>query len=360
MNLNKTEKHRSFIINTLYFALIAALVFIALKYVIKWVMPFFIGSIVALIFRPLIRITSKKTKLSEKFWGFIYIIAGYVIIGLLLWLLGYKLIIWIKDIAMNLPKYYTKDIAPFMDYLTRGIIDFAGKISPDIVDQIKISLSNFGDNIRSGILSLSADTVSLIANGSKKVPLFLISLVFTILSSLFISMDFVSIKNFVKRQMSKEQIDFFIDIRNYLKKTALSYLRAYLILMCITFVEVSVGLLTLRAPHAIIIALIIAIADAFPVLGTGTVVIPWAILSLFKGEFYLAAGLIILYLIVTTVRQFIEPKIIGDQLGLPQIVTILCIYLGFIMFGIMGAILFPITMNIIVDLQRAGKIKLWK
>ena len=104
----------------------------------------------------------------------------------------------------------------------------------------------------------------------------------------------------------------------------------------------------------------IAIADALPVLGTGTVVLPWAVISLLQQRFYLALGLVLLYLIITAVRQFIEPKVVGDQLGLPPLVAIICIYLGFIWFGIKGAILFPITMNIILCLHRAGKIHIWK
>ena len=151
-----------------------------------------------------------------------------------------------------------------------------------------------------------------------------------------------------------------IDIKDYLGKTLYSYLRAYLILMGITFIEISVGLLCLRVDNPFGIAGVIAIADALPVLGTGTIVLPWAVICLFKGEFYLAIGLILLYLIVTIVRQFIEPKIVGDQLGLPPLVTIICIYLGFVWFGVLGAILFPVVMNIIFKLQKADKIHLWK
>ncbi|MBQ4146247.1 MAG: AI-2E family transporter, partial [Clostridia bacterium] len=75
---------------------------------------------------------------------------------------------------------------------------------------------------------------------------------------------------------------------------------------------------------------------------------------------YLALGLVLLYLIITAVRQFVEPKIVGDQLGLPPVVSIVCIYLGYIWFGILGVILIPVTVNILLCLQRAGKIHIWK
>lgn len=360
MDLKKTEQHRAFIINTVYWALILVIAYIAFNYVIVWIMPFLIGLLVALLFRPLIQLVSRKTKIKEKFWAFVFVILGYIILGLLLWLGGYKLLTWLKNLSSNLPAYYNNNISPFLDNLNRAILDFANRLSPDIVGQVGETLRNMADTIQNSIVAFSADILSLLANASTRVPLFLISLIFTILSSLFISMDFDEIAGFVKRQLPDKQRDMLIDIKDYLKKTILSYARAYLILMCITFVELSVGLLALRVENAIPIALLIAIADALPVLGTGTVVLPWAVIALFQQKFYLAAGLLLLYLIVTVVRQFIEPKVVGDQLGLPPIVTIICIYLGFVWFGILGAIAFPITMNIIVALQRAEKIHLWK
>ncbi|MEG2670480.1 MAG: AI-2E family transporter, partial [Oscillospiraceae bacterium] len=188
----------------------------------------------------------------------------------------------------------------------------------------------------------------------------LISLIFTILSSLFISMDYGEFFGFINRQLPEKQLTMIVDIKDYLKKTLLSYARAYIILMAITFVELSIGFLILRIENPFGIAACTAIADAFPILGTGTIVIPWAIIAVFQQNYYLAIGLILIYLTVSIVRQFIEPKIVGDQLGLPPIVAIICIYLGFVWVGLSGAILFPITMNIIFSLHRAEKIHIWK
>lgn len=173
-------------------------------------------------------------------------------------------------------------------------------------------------------------------------------------------MDYDHVMEFIGRQIPEKKKEVLLDIKDYLKKTLKGYIKAYLILMLITFAEISVGLLTLRVENPFGIATIIAIADVFPILGTGTVVIPWAVISLFQQRYYLALGLILLYLIVTAVRHFVEPKVVGDQLGIPPIVAIICIYLGYIWFGVLGIIIFPITMNILLSLQKAGKIHLWK
>lgn len=360
MDLDKTERHKNFIIHTFYYALILLLGYLFIEYALSWIMPFLLGFLIALLFKPLVQLLSKATHLNRRISAFIIVLLGYILLGFLLWLGGHSLYIGIKNFCFKLPQYYAQDILPFLEYLNREIFAFANRISPDVAAQVGQTLDGMVESIKNYIVEFSTTILSALAGASKKLPLLLISLIFTILSSLFISMDYDHVLDFIKRQIPEKHRTMLIDIKDYLGKTLYSYLRAYLILMGITFIELSVGLLCLRVDNPFGIAGVIAIADALPVLGTGTIVLPWAVICLFKGEFYLAIGLILLYLIVTIVRQFIEPKIVGDQLGLPPLVTIICIYLGFVWFGVLGAILFPVIMNIIFKLQKADKIRLWK
>lgn len=360
MDLKKTVKHKQFIINVLYLAIVLLLAFLFLEYVIGWIMPFLLGFLIALAFRPLIRLLAEKTKINKRVAAFLIILLGYGLVSFLVWLLGNYLFQNIKEFCLNLPNFYTQEIAPFLGTANQGLLDFSERFSPDIAAQVGDTLSSMLEGLQSSLIDLSTGVLSSLAGASTKLPLMLISLVFTILSSLFIGMDYDNVMNFIKRQIPEKSKAMLIDIRSYLGKTLASYLRAYLILMAITFIELSVGFLALRVHNPFGIAAMIAIADALPVLGTGTVVLPWAVISLLQQRFYLALGLVLLYLIITAVRQFIEPKVVGDQLGLPPLVAIICIYLGFIWFGIKGAILFPITMNIILCLHRAGKIHIWK
>lgn len=360
MDLNKIEKRKNFIINIIFFAMVLFLAFLFLEYAISWIMPFLLGFLVSLMFRPLIRMVSQTTRLNKRFCAFVIVLLGYALLGFLLWLGGNALFRNIKQFCLNLPTIYTNEIGPFLSAANQGILNFAERFSPDIAAQVGDTLSSMLEGLQSYLVELSTQVLSSLAGASTKIPLILISLIFTILSSLFISMDYDNVMDFIKRQIPEKNKAMILDIRDYLGKTLASYLRAYLILMAITFVELSVGLLALRVHNPFGIAAVIAVADALPVLGTGTVVLPWAVISLFQQRYYLALGLLLLYLIITAVRQFIEPKVVGDQLGLPPIVAIICIYLGFVWFGVLGAILFPVTMNIILCLHRAGKIHIWK
>ncbi|MBR5153076.1 MAG: sporulation integral membrane protein YtvI [Clostridia bacterium] len=360
MNEERIQKRKGFIINTIFFALILVLAYIALEYVLVWVMPFLLGFLVALVFRPLIRFLCDRLKLNRRACAFVVLLLGYGLLGFLVWRLGFSLFGSIKEFCMNLPSIFADEIAPFFNAAGEGVLDFAQWIAPNMAGEVEALLNGSLEGLQTTLGSLSTDMLSGIAGVSAKLPLWTISFVFTILSSLFISMDYDTVIHFVRKQVSGKTRKLLKDIKKSLKATLTKYVTAYVILMMITFLEVSVGLWVLRVNNPFGIGAVIAITDVFPVLGTGTVVIPWAVISLFQGRYYLALGLAVLYLIVTVVRHFIEPKVIGDQLGIHPIVALVSIYLGFVWFGVVGAIAFPVIMNILLSLQNAGHIHIWK
>ncbi len=360
MEMNKTEKRRKFIINFVYLVVILCLAYLFLEYVIGWVMPFFLGFLIALALRPLIQNVARITKISKRVTAFVLVLLCYGLLGFLLWNLGSHLFQDVKVFFLNLPEFYTNEILPFFGTANQGLLNFARGFSPEFAEQINDMLSNFLTSMQSYLVGISTNALSALAGASAKLPLFLISLIFTILSSLYISMDYDKVIVFLKKQLPEKGNTLIGEIRDYLKTTIKGYLNAYCILLCLTFVELSVGFLALRINNPFGIAAITAIADILPVVGTGTILLPWAVISLFQQRVYLAIGLGLLYLIITAVRHFVEPKVIGDQLGLHPIVSLLCIYLGFIWFGVWGAILFPVTMTILVQLHKQGKIHLWK
>ena len=131
-------------------------------------------------------------------------------------------------------------------------------------------------------------------------------------------------------------------------------------IITITFIELSIGLSIVRVENAITIALLIACVDILPVLGTGGIVIPWIFIELFKGNIPLAIGLTIIYVTITVVRNIIEPKIVGQQVGLHPIIMLVCIFIGARLFGFLGIFALPIMVIILKNLNDTGKIKILK
>ncbi len=359
MQNEKIEKRRKFIINTVFWAIIGLIVFVFVRYIMQWLMPFVIGFLISLTVRPAVNMLYRFTRLNKKISGIVLLLAEYALLILALWLLGARLFASLSNIFMNLPEYYDKEIQPTIAQIVDYIKTLESRLSPETLDYIYSIAENAEDSIRSAVLKLSAGALSALADATAKIPMVFISTVFTILSSVFISIDFDRIKSFVKKQLPTRIVSIIGDAKLQVGKTILRYLRAYLILFIITFTELSIGLTVLNVENSIGIASIIALADILPVIGSGTALIPWAVWSLFNQNYLIALGLIVLYLIIILVRNFIEPKVIGDQLGLNPVVTLLAIYLGYLMFGVFGMICLPILTTIIVGLHNEGKIKIW-
>ena len=142
--------------------------------------------------------------------------------------------------------------------------------------------------------------------------------------------------------------------------------RAYALIMLITFIEMYAGLTVLdltgifSTKYAPILAAIIAIVDIAPMLGTGTILLPWAVYSFISGKYSLAIGLFIIYVVITVIRQIIEPKLVAGQLGLSPVITISAMFLGLKLLGFLGMFMTPLTIIILKLLHDEGILHLWK
>ena len=137
-------------------------------------------------------------------------------------------------------------------------------------------------------------------------------------------------------------------------------IRSYAIIMSITFVELSIGLSIIGVDNAIVIALLIAIFDILPVLGTGGIMIPWAVITAIQGDYSMAIALFAVYIVVTIIRNIIEPKIVGSQLGLHPVATLASLFVGAQLFGAVGLFGFPIGLSLLRYLNEQGTLKIFK
>ena len=129
--------------------------------------------------------------------------------------------------------------------------------------------------------------------------------------------------------------------------------------MAFTFVEMSIGLIILNVNYAFLLALIVGLAEAIPVVGTGLIMIPWILWHVINGNMPLVLGLSVLYVLGILIRQIMEPKIVGTQIGLHPLVTLLSMYVGLKFFGVLGMFIGPISLIIVKNLQDSGIFKLW-
>ncbi|MGI6124038.1 MAG: sporulation integral membrane protein YtvI, partial [Acetivibrionales bacterium] len=209
----------------------------------------------------------------------------------------------------------------------------------DIINQ---GIKNLASNLQT-ILKPIADLAQVPIQIALYLPQILIFFLVTILATYFMSSD----KSVIIRYLDLQLPDTWLNKSRSITKNVFSaffgWLRAQLILTSITFSELLIGLLILKVNNALLVALLIALVDVLPVLGAGTVLIPWAIVNLILGNTKLGLSLALLYVIILFVRQLIEPKVLGKQIGVHPLFTLAGMYIGLRRWGVAGMFIGPLS-----------------
>ena len=357
MNL---DKKRTFIVNTLYFGIMLLLAVVLLKYALPLLAPFVIGFVLAYLLKRPIRFASHKLHISRKAAAIALVLVFYCTIGLLLALLGIKAFSAAGDFLRGLPGFYTARVEPVLMSIFSGIEQSVLSIDESLIASLEQLWGQFVESLGQLVSSLSAGTISVLYSLAGSLPGLFIKLLLMIISTFLIAMDYDRITGFFIRQMSEKAQEVFWEIKTYVTGTLFVCIRSYALIMSITFVELSIGLTVVGIENAVVIALLIAVFDILPVLGTGGIMIPWAAITAIQGEFKLALALFAVYIVVTIIRNIIEPKIVGSQLGLHPVATLASLFLGAQLFGVVGLFGFPIGLSLLRYLNEQGTIKIFK
>lgn len=316
-------------------------------------MPFIIGWLISMIANPLVRFLEKKVNIVRKHSSMIIVISVLALIIIAIYYLTAKFITEGLSFVRDLPNMLEIFKIELQDILNRfsRIID----IFPE---EIRLTVAGIGGNLDSYIgellSSIGEPTMHAAGNVARGIPNIFVSIVVTILSSYFFIADKEKLTLMLDKVIPNSVQKYIWLIKENTLKLVGGYFLAQIKIMLVVFVVLFIGFFILRIPYSGLLAFFIAFLDFLPIFGTGTALIPWAIFQLFSGEFYIGVGLSILYVVSQTVRQIIQPKIVGDTLGLSPLPTLFFMYLGFKFQGITGMILaVPIGM-IIIEFYNAG------
>lgn len=358
--MSSIENKRDFVIRCIYYSIIAIIVYFSLKYVIPIVMPFIIGLCISLALRPMILKITSKFKIKQKWVSMFVLLAFYLTIGVLICFLSFRLLIAIQQLFYTLPAFFKSNVMPAIESLLIQLEDISSKIDVNLFKNIENFILTFSDSLMGFVTSASTGAVKWFTRTATSIPSFFINIIFVVISSFFITLDFERIMAFLQKQLPPKAITIILAVKENLFGTIFKFIKAYSILMFITFVELSIGFSIMKLDNAVAVAALIACIDIMPVLGTGGVVIPWMIIELVNGNLPLALGLLITYLIVTVIRNILEPKVVGEQIGLYPLVTLICMFVGGSLYGVVGLFGLPIAITILKNLNDNGTIKIFK
>jgi len=373
--MTEIEKRKRLLINAAYVALIVGVFYLFVKYAMWDVFPFLIAAFIAIALQKPIRLLTKKTKLKKPLASGLCVAALMIVAGGLIFLIGIRLYAEIKSLFSFLVEK-SKDVPAMLDNTKTALLNAATHFPKSLADALTKQVNDLFARLDKGldggklfgtdISSWISKPLSGIWSTAKMIPSAFVGVIITIVASFFVAFDYDRITSFIKRQFKPEKRAALSASKNIMLSTLGKMARAYLTLMLITFCEMLLGLNILSwigvydGGYIVAIALITALVDILPVFGSGTILLPWAVFSFIVGETGLGIGLLVIYACIWVIRQVIEPKIVASNIGLPPTLTLLCIFLGYQIFGILGLFLLPISLIFFKILNDEGLLKLWK
>lgn len=324
-------------------------IYLAFKLAVFY-LPFLIAFILYLLIEPAIRYFMKKLKWRRKTSAiFIFIIVFAVIAGLLVW--GITALISEASNLMQGINTYIDKAYDLVDNVLNSF-DFSKiKISDQVNQIIQNSTTTFLDSASNWLKNILNHFINLIS----QIPTIAIYFVVTLLSLYFICTDKIYMIDQVEHHLPESWVKRIVVHLKQLTKTLGGYLKAEATLVLISFIISLIGLyvfklIGLNIHYPLMIALGIGFVDALPILGSGSAMIPWAIISALGGDLNLAIAILILWAIMSVVRQFAEPRVVSGHIGIHPIFTLLAMYTGFRFIGVLGMLIGPIVLIILKNI----------
>lgn len=335
--------------NILILALTILGCYLGLKLAIFYI-PFLIAFIISILLEPCIRFIMNTIKLKRKTSALIiFIIAIMVIAGLLTWGV-ITLITETSNLLTNLNEYLEKLYVLMQNVINK--IDFESlKIPENIMTTIQESALEFLGNLTEWLKLALTNIISFLTS----IPKIGVYTIVTVLALYFICVDKVYMIDQLEHHLPRVWVKKIGIHVKELTKTLGGYLKAEVTLVFISFVICLIGLyifhfIGLNVQYPLLMALIIGFVDLLPIFGSGTVMVPWAVISACIGNITLAICILILWIIMSVIRQLIEPKIVSGNIGIHPIFTLIAMYTGFKFIGIIGMIVGPIILIILKNI----------
>lgn len=253
-----------------------------------------------------------------------------------------------------LPGWLAADGPAIMQTISDQLNTFFSRFPADWADQLHGLAEQLLAGLQTELASFSARLIDWAARLAGALPSFFLSFFVALISTFFMAMEYDAIRSFLYRQLPERCAAFLRGAVKTLRRTAGRLMQSYLFLMLITFGILTIGLALLRVQDALLLAALLSLLDTIPVFGMGMILIPWALYALFTGNVPFGVGLLLLDLIAVVVHNLLEPRILGNRLGIHPLATLMAMYLGFRIFGVWGMALFPLLLLLVKDARAAG------
>jgi len=334
---------------TIIVAGLIALAWLFFRYALGALLPFVLALMISALVSPVSKKISDKTKIPRKLCVAVILVAVFSGVSAILYAGISRLVLELGKLLQRLsenPEIIGDTLDSILDRLTGNgsHFSFLQKIfESEALSGLGIDVDAVvRDAISSAVSSLTSALPSAAVSLVKEIPSVLLFFIVLLIAAYYFASDGGELGGTIKSILPDKWQKKLPVLARKLKKSLAGYVKAYLLLMLLTFFEILLGLTVLGVEYAFIMAIIISVVDVLPILGTGTVLVPWAIFSFLTSNTPLGVGLLVLYAVTLIIRQFAEPKIVGGAIGIHPLATLASVYLGLKFLGFAGIFAGPI------------------
>ena len=307
--------------------------------------PFAAAALAASLLRPAAGRLRARTHLPQKAGGTVLILSAVLVLSWLAFVLARMLYDGAASFIAQLTAQLDDPSSPLSDVFRSGVFFLADARWQHLAGILT-------DLLREAAASASAALTSLAGGWLMELPRAALALVVGLVALFILFFDAERLSGQVRAFFGDAFTDRLAAVTGRIRRTLSACVRAYLLLLLLTFGEVLIGFLLLRVAHPVRAAALTAVVDLLPVLGVGTVLLPWSLLLFLSGELGRGAGMAALLVVIVIVRQYAEPRILGSSLGIHPLWMLIAVYAGLRLCGLGGVLLAPLallTVRAVVD-----------
>jgi len=338
------EHKKVFLVNTAFAVLIGITVYLVSRFMLAYLLPFLISAVLSYMLARPAELFGKKTGVSSDIWRCLLLATVYFFL-----VLSAVLIFWVCFKYLSGFIVTAKDYIASEDNIFHKIGEFFSSVTSGLPKDIKEPIDRLITDLPDKIAELAADIIpTAVAAITRFFPAFLISSVVTVVASFYIAKDYKRLIKFIKNLMGKKRFLKLCEIKEIFVESVCKMVGGYFIMALITFAVSWLGFGIIGVGYSAVIALLVAAVDLLPVLGAGTVLLPWATICFLNGQTGKGFSLIFIYGLITVIRNFAEPKIIGKRLDINPLLMLITVFVGLRIGGVAGMFILPVTVIVVI------------
>ncbi len=317
-------------------------------------MPFVLALLMAWILNPIIKLIQRRLGISRKILSLLLLILIFAVVGGLVTVLVYNMAVELKALFFNWENIWASALKPAINNIEVYFSDLFAGLPVQVAAVANSALDQLVTWLYNNIPAMASRAGGAAGSFAFSIPSFAVAAIIFIMATFFISSDYPRLRFLALDKLSDNLHGFLSDVKHTAVAAFGGYAKAEFLLSVGVFFILLLGFFIIRQPYSVLLAFLFSVVDFIPIVGSGTFMIPWAVVDIFTGNYRHAVEIMVIWGIIALFRRIAEPKFVGDHTGLSPILSLVSIYVGMQVAGVWGMILGPILCMILLNIYRLG------